>query len=99
MPLLDAFFIGEHPGELVLNEGLLGAPIRYPLSVWFCSHQAEHRLPENRAITSLLRGLRIERPWYGVVVALKYGGTRCSSYVDITEFDLGHIAAYFMGAQ
>lgn len=97
---LTPFFLDEaDQGEIVINAGLSGAIIRYPLSMWFSQRAANEQFPENRAMAGLVRTSRVRAPWYGIAVVLKYGGSRCTRYVDMTEYDLGAVAAYFMTFQ
>ena len=94
--LLSGFFGSEQPGELVLNAGVGGAPIRSPLSVWFSPTCARAYAPENRSVEVLAGRRSVGSPWYGPAVVLKYSGSRCSSYVDMTALDLTNFSAYFL---
>ena len=96
MPILQAFFPDGEPGEVILNAGVGGAPLRFPLSVWFSRLTGEQRESENQAIASLAgsRSGSSISPWYGVVIVLKYGGTRCTTFIDITRRDLMILIAY-----
>ncbi len=93
-PFLRGFFGCDVPGEIILNVGVGGHPIRYPLSVWFSPRAAECRAEENRALSSVVPVNGQFCPWYGVVVVLKYGGRRCTNYIDITPRDLMIFSAF-----
>lgn len=93
-PCLRGFFGGDVPTELVLNAGVGGYGIRYPLSIWFSPIAVEHRVEENRAAPSLVGADGWVRPWYGVIVMLKYGGRRCTTFIDVGRRDLLVLAAF-----
>lgn len=98
-PCIEALFPDTHPSELVLNVGIGGAPLRFPLSVWFCPASRERGYPENRAMEYLTAGIVGARPWCGVTVGFKYSGTRCTGYVDMMRGDLTALSGYLMSLQ
>ncbi len=93
-PCLRGFFGGEVPGEVVLNAGVGGYGIRYPLSIWFSPTAVERRVEENRAAPHVVGANGQLCPWYGVIVMLKYGGRRCTTFIDITRRDLMVLSAF-----
>ena len=97
---LTPFFIGDAEcAEVVLNTGLLDARIRFPLGLWYSPRAVRDKYPENRAMAHLVRIDYPKTPWYGPAVVVKYCGSRCSGFADVTETDLTSVAAYFMGFQ
>lgn len=95
-PYLRGFFGCDVPGKVILNAGVGGHGIRYPLSVWFSPASVACKAEENRvaALLAELDGESRGCPWYGVIVILKYGGRRCTTYIDITARDLMVFSAY-----
>ena len=100
-PCLDGFFEGERSAELIITKGLLDAPLRFPLGVWFATDAPMRQSPVNTAVAALVRNVDCEArmPWYGTAVVLKYSGSRRWSYIDMTEYDLGGLASYYMSQQ
>ena len=100
-PKLEPFLGYKLADELIISVGLLGARLRYPLSVWFPVDAPLQYSPINESLASLVENKtsEVRRPWYGTAVVLKYSGTRRSRYVNMTEYDLGGLASYYMDHQ
>ena len=99
MPALHPFFFDANFNEVVVQSGLGGGELQYPLSVWISERAVTEKHPENRGIRALARDTPVLHPWFGVVVVLKYAGSRRASFTHMTEDDLRFLSAYFVSLQ
>ena len=98
-PELSRFFPESTPSETVMTNGIAGVPIRFPVSIWTCPVSFVRGWPINRAVHTRCGNNAFQMsPWFGPVVVLKYGGTRCTKFVDMSDLDLALVLGYFMGA-
>ena len=82
-----------------MTNGIAGVPIRFPVSIWTCPVSFVRGWPINRAVHTRCGNNAFQMsPWFGPVVVLKYGGTRCTKFVDMSDLDLALVLGYFMGA-
>lgn len=95
LPHLRPFFPDGIPSEMILREGLQDIPLRFPFSIWFCETSFRQGSPRNRAVDCLCP-IPLRRPWYGPVIVLKYSGTTCTMFADISPLDRATLVAYFM---
>ena len=93
-PELSPILSANVATEIVLEFGLHGAQLRYPLSVWYCAWSADDVPLSNRAVSHLVGPFQ-HRAWYGPVVVLKYSGVRRRHFMDVYEGDLATMSAYF----
>ena len=94
-PLLDFWFSGGAPGTIILRAGLNGERLRFPLHIWYCSTSLQVGSPVNRAIGRITGGMA-HKAWCGPVVVLKFNGSRCQQYCNVSLNDLGVLSAYFL---
>lgn len=80
--------------SMIVSTGVGGEALRFPLQVFFRSNFLTDGSRSNRAIESLTHG-KSRHDWRGPIVALKYSGTRLSSYTNITMSDLPSLV-YFL---
>lgn len=68
-----------------------------PLHVYYCASAYDGRYNPNRAMVRLTQtvDLLFRRPWYGSLVVVKFASRSCSTYVDLTIYDVIHIRDYF----
>ncbi|KAI0706482.1 hypothetical protein C8Q76DRAFT_629935 [Earliella scabrosa] len=95
-PHLAPFFFDESPTELILENGVHGEPVRFPLSLWYSRQAFDQRNPLNHAVSGLVRFMS-HQPWYGPLVVLKYSGKRRRFFSDVCDLDLGTLSAFIMG--
>ncbi|KAI0740652.1 hypothetical protein C8Q76DRAFT_609451 [Earliella scabrosa] len=95
IPRLTPFFPDGPPIELVLEKGLHGVHMRYPLSLWYSPHAFEQKESQNQAVSALVKHV-VHRPWYGTLVVLKYSGSRRRLFANVCDLDLGALSAFFM---
>ncbi|KAF8605846.1 hypothetical protein BDV93DRAFT_521207 [Ceratobasidium sp. AG-I] len=89
--------LGADPSEIAslpVSSGVGGEPLRFPLQVFFRSNFLTDGSRSNYSIDSLTHG-KSRHDWRGPVVALKYSGSRLSSYTNITMSDLPPLV-YFL---
>ena len=86
---------------MIITAGLLDAQLQYPLGIWFPPAAAVEQSPVNNAVAAFVRNNNGESrlPWYGTAVVMKYSGSRRACYVEMTNYDLGSVAAYYMSQQ
>jgi len=84
------------PASIIVTHGVGGAPLRFPLHVFYRTDVSGDEPPINRSIYRLTSGGRSKHVWRGHVVALKFSGTRRQGYTDITMNDLSSLVAYFL---
>jgi len=85
----------REPGNIVITRGVGGAPLRFPLHIFYrADFLIDGSLP-NRAINRLTGG-QATHQWNGNVIALKFYGTRRQGYTDAGNGDLAALVAYFM---
>ena len=100
MPDVSRFIHPEDAGRIVLETGLNGEKLRFPLDVWYSVSALATGSPPNRAIGKLCGGSIRVREWPGTVVVLKFAGSRRLRYGDIgTETDRAALSAYFIAYQ
>lgn len=80
--------------SLPVSSGVGGEPLRFPLQVFFRSNFLSDGSRPNYSIDSLTHG-KSRHDWRGPIVALKYSGSRLSSYTNITMSDLPPLV-YFL---
>ncbi|KDQ12994.1 hypothetical protein BOTBODRAFT_111976 [Botryobasidium botryosum FD-172 SS1] len=86
----------RQPASIIVTHGVGGAPLRFPLHVFYRTDVSDNEPPVNRSIFRLTSGGRSKHIWRGNVVALKFSGTRRQGYTDITMNDLSSLVAYFL---
>ena len=97
VPQIWPFFtnFGSTPEAIVLLEGLNKVPMRYPLQIWYSPEAQQQKTSINRCVNKITGGAAIE-PWWGLVLVLKFSGTRKSGYIDAGSRDLSALSAYFV---
>jgi len=85
----------REPGSVIVTRGVGGAPLRFPMHVFYRADFLSDGSPPNRSIIKLTGG-QATHIWNGNVVALKFYGTRRQGYADATNGDLAALVAYFM---
>lgn len=86
----------RQPASMIVVHGVGGAPLRFPLHVFYRSDTHGEEPPVNQSIFRLTSSGRSKHVWRGNVVALKFSGTRRQGYTDITMNDLSSLVAYFL---
>lgn len=68
-----------------------------PLHVYYCAEGYDGRYNPNRSLIHLTQTVDVllRRPWYGSVVVAKFASRTCSTYTDLTLYDVAHIRDYF----
>lgn len=94
-PLVQDHFGSEIAQSIVLTLGINGESLRFPLQIFYSPLGLATGTPVNRPILKITSGAA-RRVWCGVVVALKYKGTRRSDYTDAGLNDLAALSAYFV---
>ncbi|KDN43650.1 hypothetical protein RSAG8_06027, partial [Rhizoctonia solani AG-8 WAC10335] len=92
----DHMLVGPHDtiGSLTIETGISeGAPLRYPLQVFFTRSGPAARLV-NQSIYALSKGQATQAG--GSIVVLKYSGTRRQGYIDASFNDLPTLVSYFI---
>ncbi|KAI0294323.1 hypothetical protein B0F90DRAFT_1757554 [Multifurca ochricompacta] len=95
MPLIHQHFPGGEANNVVLTQGLNGEPLRFPLQLWYSSSALASNGPINQAIFRITSGAA-PKPWCGLVMVLKYNGSRRQGYSDAGSNDLPALSAYFL---
>ncbi|KAI0711622.1 hypothetical protein C8Q76DRAFT_769423 [Earliella scabrosa] len=93
-PQLQSIVTDSIPTEALIEGGISGSLLRFPLSIWYCTTSFQRGGPLNRAVERLV-GQCVHRAWYGPVVLLKYGGSRRRQFAGVHGYDLPVLAAYF----
>ncbi|KAG9128140.1 hypothetical protein FRC07_004482 [Ceratobasidium sp. 392] len=79
--------------SLPVSTGVGGEALRFPLQVFFRANFLTDGSRTNHSIDSLTYG-KSRHEWRGPVIALKYSGSRLSSYTNITMSDLPPLVYY-----
>ncbi|CCM02568.1 uncharacterized protein FIBRA_04671 [Fibroporia radiculosa] len=96
LPLVQDYFTESlGPSTIILTQGLNGEPLRFPLHIWYCPKSLLKNSPVNRAIYRITSGAA-PKPWCGMVIVLKFNGTRRQGYTDAGVNDLPALSAYFL---
>ena len=68
-----------------------------PLHVYYCAEEYEGRYNPNRSLIRLTQTVDVllRRPWYGSIVVTKFTSRACSTYTDLTLYDVVHVRDYF----
>jgi hypothetical protein len=85
----------SEPASMVITNGVGGAPLRFPLHLFYRADFMMDGSRTNRAIYRLTGGRSVYE-WRGNVLALKFYGSRRQGYSDITLSDLGSLVAHFL---
>lgn len=85
----------REPASIVVTQGVGGAPLRFPLHIFYRPDFAQDGSPVNRPIYRLTTGQSTVQ-WRGNIIALKFSGTRRQGYTEITMNDLSSLVAYFL---
>jgi len=88
-PKISEYFPDEEPGETIVNIGLNGKALCFPLHGF--SNASNRGFPVNRALSNMTSSL-----WYRVILVLRSNGTRRLGYSSAGENDLLHICTYFI---
>lgn len=94
-PLVQGVVSDEHPSQLVLEQGIAGDNLRFPIQLWSRGSYLNDGSPLNRSIYRLTKG-QARYPWKGPFVALKFSGTRRQGYVDMSLNDLPALVSHFL---
>lgn len=79
--------------SMPVSTGVGGEPLRFPLQVFFRANFLTDGSRTNQSINALTYG-KSRHEWRGPVIALKYSGSRLSSYTNITMSDLPPLVYY-----
>jgi len=80
---------------MIITHGIGGAPLRFPLHLFYGSSSFGDGSPINRTIQRMTAGKSIY-PWSGNIVALKFSGSRRQGYTDATYNDVAPLIASFL---
>lgn len=94
-PLIQAYFPESRPQSVILTQGLNGDPLRFPLHLFYCPLSLSRGSPINHAVYRITSGAAL-KPWAGVVLVMKFNGTRRHGYADASTNDLPALSAYFL---
>lgn len=95
-PIIQAWFPHGQCSSLTLTQGLNQEALRFPLQVHYDAEALSRGSPINRSVYRITSG-QAPRQWHGVVIVLKYSGSRRQSYADASLNDLPALSAYFLG--
>lgn len=81
--------------SLILTQGLNGRRLRCPLQLWYSPTALSHGAPINRAIYNITVGSEAKY-WHGMVVVLKFSGSRRQGYSHANLNDVLDLVPYFL---
>ena len=92
-PLID--FPDGQAEYIVLTQGFDGRHLRSPLQLWYSPTALSHGTPINQVISFMTAGSEAKN-WHGMVVALKFSGSRRQSYSHANLNDILDLVPYFL---
>lgn len=95
-PLIN--FPDGQADNIVVTQGLDGRQLRSPLQLWYSPTALSRRAPINLPINNMTIDSQAKR-WYGMVVVLKFSGSRRQSYSHANLNDLADLSAYFVACR
>ncbi|KAJ1306892.1 hypothetical protein OPQ81_007877 [Rhizoctonia solani] len=94
-PVVTNIVNDDHPAQVVLEQGIAGDNLRFPIQLWSRGAFQSDGSPLNQSIHRLTRG-QASYPWKGPFIALKFSGTRRQGYVDMSLNDLPALVSHFL---
>ena len=94
-PMVNAVIQDEHPTQIVLEQGIAGDNLRFPIQLWSRGTFVNDNSPLNQSIYRLTKA-QARYPWKGPFIALKFSGTRRQGYVDMSLNDLPALVSHFL---
>lgn len=94
-PVVTGPLNDDHPSQVVLEQGIAGDNLRFPIQLWSRGAFLNDGSPINQSIYRLTKG-QARYPWKGPFIALKFSGTRRQGYVDMSLNDLPALVSHFL---
>ncbi|CAE6506329.1 hypothetical protein RSOLAG22IIIB_02690 [Rhizoctonia solani] len=94
-PVVTNIINDDHPYQVVLEQGIAGDNLRFPIQLWSRGAFLSDGSALNQSIYRLTKG-QATYPWKGPFIALKFSGTRRQGYVDMSLNDLPALVSHFL---
>ncbi|KAF8677402.1 MYND finger [Rhizoctonia solani] len=94
-PVVTNIVNDDHPSQVVLEQGIAGDNLRFPIQLWSRGAFLTDGSALNQSIYRLTKG-QATYPWKGPFIALKFSGTRRQGYVDMSLNDLPALVSHFL---
>ncbi|CAE6359630.1 unnamed protein product [Rhizoctonia solani] len=94
-PIVTNVINDDHPSQVVLEQGIAGDNLRFPIQLWSRGAFLSDGSALNQSIYRLTKG-QATYPWKGPFIALKFSGTRRQGYVDMSLNDLPALVSHFL---